>query len=455
MEIFITLFFSRFVQTEEQYEQKKQWQNWRSRAAGNGSGGAGGSEGTGPGASVDQQQRDPFEVLGVPRPAENTDPEESLAEVRKAWKKASLKWHPDRNGGSEEAKCRMQEINSAFDACKKVLHKGRGGGSDDSASEEEEEEEDVDSDEERQRVWAELKRQRQAHKRAAKAEERRFARAQEQAQRKTRGGRAPQGTGGKAAKRRQQRANAAAAARNAMNKQQLAEHKHMNKGNGGGAAAVDEHGNTVRTPTCFETSLESTALVIREGLILMFQNRIAQLVRWSEYHGEPEILWGNTLDGAGNTIMHYCAFFGRLEMAMSLVRFLRRAALGRACTLALHALRQRYPLRASLADGCSRSPACPLTDRAPLAPGGLFLRLPFSPPLGLAGCTFGRGLVPLRAGKEQRRQDAVGGRHRRFARRRSRRCLRLGARGGGGGGGGERGRRWRRQQRVHARRAAA
>ena len=67
--------------------------------------------------------------------------------------------------------------------------------------------------------------------------------------------------------------------------------------------AVDEHGNTVRTPTCFETSLENTALVIREGLILMFRDRIAQTVRWSEIHGEPELLWSTTLDGAGNTIM--------------------------------------------------------------------------------------------------------------------------------------------------------
>lgn len=48
-----------------------------------------------------------YEVLGVERSAETS-------EIRKAYKKLALKFHPDRNGGSPEAETQFKEVTEAF-----------------------------------------------------------------------------------------------------------------------------------------------------------------------------------------------------------------------------------------------------------------------------------------------------------------------------------------------------
>lgn len=51
---------------------------------------------------------DYYKLLGVDRNA-NED------EIKKAYKKMALKWHPDRNGGSEDANKKFKEISEAFE----------------------------------------------------------------------------------------------------------------------------------------------------------------------------------------------------------------------------------------------------------------------------------------------------------------------------------------------------
>ncbi|KAF7424120.1 hypothetical protein PC9H_009423 [Pleurotus ostreatus] len=51
---------------------------------------------------------DYYKLLGVDKKA--TD-----EEIKKAYKKMALKWHPDRNGGSEEASKKFKEVSEAFE----------------------------------------------------------------------------------------------------------------------------------------------------------------------------------------------------------------------------------------------------------------------------------------------------------------------------------------------------
>ena len=49
----------------------------------------------------------PWAVLGI-------SPGASLEQVKKAWRRAAHKWHPDRNGGSEDAAKRFIRANAAY-----------------------------------------------------------------------------------------------------------------------------------------------------------------------------------------------------------------------------------------------------------------------------------------------------------------------------------------------------
>jgi len=54
---------------------------------------------------------DPYKVLGL-------SPGASDEEVKKAYRRLAMKYHPDRNPGDEEAARKMQEINAAYEAIK-------------------------------------------------------------------------------------------------------------------------------------------------------------------------------------------------------------------------------------------------------------------------------------------------------------------------------------------------
>merc|ERR550525_231562 len=60
-----------------------------------------------------QTEQNPYDVLGIPRGA-------SLAEAKTAYRKESLRWHPDRNiGCGKPCETKMSEITKAFDQIKK------------------------------------------------------------------------------------------------------------------------------------------------------------------------------------------------------------------------------------------------------------------------------------------------------------------------------------------------
>ena len=51
--------------------------------------------------------KDYYEVLGVSRDA-------SQDEIKKAFKKLAIKYHPDKNQGNKEAEEKFKEVNEAF-----------------------------------------------------------------------------------------------------------------------------------------------------------------------------------------------------------------------------------------------------------------------------------------------------------------------------------------------------
>ena len=52
-------------------------------------------------------KQDYYEILGVSKTAEER-------EIRKAYKRLAMKYHPDRNQGDKEAEAKFKEIKEAY-----------------------------------------------------------------------------------------------------------------------------------------------------------------------------------------------------------------------------------------------------------------------------------------------------------------------------------------------------
>ena len=59
--------------------------------------------------------KNPYEVLGVARDASDTD-------IKKAYHKLVMQYHPDKNPGDKSAEEKFKEVNNAFDILKEYFY---------------------------------------------------------------------------------------------------------------------------------------------------------------------------------------------------------------------------------------------------------------------------------------------------------------------------------------------
>ena len=67
---------------------------------------------------ADQNKRDYYEVLGVEKNA-------SDAEIKRAYRKLAMKYHPDQNPGDKSAEEKFKEVNEAYEVLSDADKKAR------------------------------------------------------------------------------------------------------------------------------------------------------------------------------------------------------------------------------------------------------------------------------------------------------------------------------------------
>jgi len=60
---------------------------------------------------ISKTMKDPYEVLGVAKGASDAD-------IKSAYRKLVVKYHPDKNAGNKEAEAQFKEVNNAYDILK-------------------------------------------------------------------------------------------------------------------------------------------------------------------------------------------------------------------------------------------------------------------------------------------------------------------------------------------------
>lgn len=58
-------------------------------------------------AIIDEGDQTPWQILGVPKGV-------ALTEIKKSYRKLVMRWHPDKNNGSEESVAMFKKIDAAY-----------------------------------------------------------------------------------------------------------------------------------------------------------------------------------------------------------------------------------------------------------------------------------------------------------------------------------------------------
>ncbi|KAK3263389.1 hypothetical protein CYMTET_27801 [Cymbomonas tetramitiformis] len=241
-----------------------------------------GHEGAGKQPEAPEAKQDPFEVLEIER---GSGPEK-VEEVKKAFKVLARKWHPDKNGGSEESMQKMQAVNWAYEMCMKELEPGE-------LDEDEMDMPETSSSKARKKKGSnqdpedeeDLEAQFKEFKKKRRTEQKKFRDLKRKAMKKSN-------------KKEQSDKHTEA---HGLEKPELTEATSGSDGRAGEASSSSF--------TVFDDSAHDLAVAIRFNLFTVF----TEILHFERRCGLIDDL------GGGNTPLHFCCHFGRREMAENLI----------------------------------------------------------------------------------------------------------------------------------------